>query len=45
MIAFLGYRLMKSPENWIWTCILASTTVWYLIDTSISLIAGSLLNV
>jgi len=45
MLAFLGYRLIKHLEAWIWTVITISLIAWYLFDTLASIIAGSSLNV
>jgi len=45
ILAFLGYRLMQKSEEWIWIAITVSLIVWYIFDTSISLISGSFLNV
>jgi len=45
VLAFLGYRLMQQSEDWIWIAITVSLIVWYIFDTSISLISGSLLNI
>lgn len=45
ILAFLGYRLMQQSEEWIWIAITVSLIVWYIFDTSISLISGSFLNV
>lgn len=45
MLAFLGYKLMQQSEDWIWISITVSMLVWYIFDTSISLMVGSMLNV
>ena len=45
MLAFLGYRLMKQQEDWIWSAIAISLIVWYVADTLTSILVGSSLNV
>ncbi|MFW9995457.1 MAG: hypothetical protein ACFFD4_25700 [Candidatus Odinarchaeota archaeon] len=45
MLLFLAYRLLKKPEEWIWTAIAASLITWYACDTLASVIAGSMLNI
>ncbi|MFX1534474.1 MAG: hypothetical protein ACFFDI_09665 [Promethearchaeota archaeon] len=45
ILMFLGYRLMKQPEDWIWTAITISLILWYAFDTLTSILAGSSLNV
>jgi hypothetical protein len=45
LLALLSLRLRKAPEDWIWTTITISVLVWYLVDTTASIFAGSTLNV
>ena len=37
VIAMLGYRLIKEDLNWVWNIIIASVTIWFIIDTGISI--------
>ncbi|MHA2373803.1 MAG: hypothetical protein ACXAEB_12350 [Candidatus Thorarchaeota archaeon] len=45
MIGLLSYRLMRTPEDWIWSVITISVLAWYVLDTLGSLLAGSSLNI
>ncbi|OLS29824.1 MAG: hypothetical protein ThorAB25_13970 [Candidatus Thorarchaeota archaeon AB_25] len=45
MIGLMSYRLMKVPEDWIWSVITISVLAWYVLDTLGSLLASSSLNI
>ena len=45
MIGLMSYRLMKVPEDWIWSVITISVIAWYILDTLGSLLASSSLNI
>ena len=45
LLVFLGYRLLKKPEDWIWSAVALSIVGWYCLDTLASILAGSMLNV
>jgi hypothetical protein len=45
LLGFLSARLRKNPEDWIWTILTLSVVIWYLVDTTASILAGSTLNV
>jgi hypothetical protein len=36
-IAFLGYFPFKSREKWAWSCICVAITLWFVVDTALSL--------
>ena len=43
--ALLGYRLLKKPEDCLWSAVTLSVVGWYCLDTLASVLAGSMLNV
>jgi hypothetical protein len=45
MIGLMSYRLMKVPEDWIWSIVTISVLAWYVLDTLGSLLASSSLNI
>jgi len=45
LLALLGYRLLKKPEDWLWSAVTFSVVGWYCLDTFASVLAGSMLNV
>jgi hypothetical protein len=45
MIGLMSYRLMKVPQDWIWSVITISVLAWYVLDTLGSLLASSSLNI
>lgn len=45
LISLLGRQILKNPFGWEWTAISISIAIWYIFDTTISILAGSLLNV
>jgi hypothetical protein len=45
MMGLLSYRLLKAPEDWIWSVITVSVFSWYILDTVMSLVASSSLNI
>ncbi len=42
--AFIAYYPFKQKEKWSWLCVAAGVTVWFLIDTTLSLYYGVIVN-
>lgn len=43
-LAFIARHPFRERKRWAWTCLLIGLSVWYLVDTSISLAAGVIFN-
>ncbi|TXT53811.1 MAG: conserved membrane protein of unknown function [Candidatus Thorarchaeota archaeon] len=45
MLILLCCRLVRGRDEWIWTVIAVGILTWFVVDTSLSFILGSMLNV
>lgn len=44
LLILLSQRLIKNPENWIWSAVTVSVVGWYVVDILATILAGSILN-
>ena len=43
-IAFLAHFPFKARERWVWTCLAVGITLWFIVDTALSLYYGMVVN-